>query len=105
MATFIALTVLILAVVYFIWLLKICDKDNDQKEKIKDKTVNGISTFIAIAITIAVVIFIIYLIWVVWFYFCLGGMVFMSDSIGDAIMFLIISILAFLYLLGFFIRK
>lgn len=41
----------------------------------------------------------------VWYYFCLGGMVFMSDSIGDTVMFLILSILAFVYLLDLFIRK
>ena len=65
MATLIALTVIILAIVYFRWLLKMCDKDADQREKTKEKTLDGIAFFIAISITIAVVVFVIFLIWVI----------------------------------------
>ena len=50
MATLIALTVIILAIVYFRWLLKMCDKDDEQREKAKNKIVNGISSFIAISL-------------------------------------------------------
>ena len=41
MATLIALTVIILAIVYFRWLLKMCDKDDEQREKAKNKIVNA----------------------------------------------------------------
>ena len=35
MATLIALTVIILAIAYFRWLLKMCDKDDEQRERQK----------------------------------------------------------------------
>lgn len=104
MAAFVSLTVLILAVIYFIWLLKMCDKDDDQKENAKNKIVNGISMSIAISIIIAVVIFVIYLIWVVWNW-CGGAMVIEADSVGEALLWFAISIVMLLYFLGFFIRK
>lgn len=104
MAAFIALTVLILAVIYFIWLLKMCDKDDDQKEKTKDNILNGISLSIVIFITIFVIIFVIYLIWVVW-YWCGGVVVVNADSVGEALLWFVISIVMLLYFLGLFIRK
>lgn len=104
MAAFIALTTLILAVIYFIWLLKTCDKDDNQKEKTKDKIVNGISMSIAISIIIAVVIFVIYLIWVVW-YWCGGVVVVNADSVGEALFWFAISIVMLLYFFSLFIRK
>lgn len=104
MAAFIALIILILAVIYFIWLLKMCDKDNDQKEKTKDNILNGISLSIVIFITIFVIIFVIYLIWVVW-YWCGGVMAIAADSVGEALFWLVISIIMLLYFFSLFIRK
>ena len=104
MATFIAFAFLVCAIVYFVWLLKMCDKDADQREKTKEKTLDGIAFFIAISITIAVVVFVIFLIWVIW-YVCGGGMFLEADSMGESFIWLIVSILMLAYFFGFFIRK
>ena len=104
MATFIAFAFLVCAIVYFAWLLKMCDKDADQREKTKKKTLDGIAFFIAISITIAVVVFVIFLIWVIW-YVCGGGMILEADSMGESFIWLIVSILMLAYFFGFFIRK
>ena len=104
MATFIAFAFLVCAIVYFVWLLKMCDKDADQREKTKEKTLDGIAFFIAISITIAVVVFVIFLIWVIW-YVCGGGMILEADSMGESFIWLIVSILMLAYFFSFFIRK
>ena len=104
MATFIAFAFLVCAIVYFVWLLKMCDKDADQREKTKEKTLDGIAFFITISITIAVVVFLILLIWVIW-YVCGGGMFLESDSMGESFIWLIVSILMLAYFFSFFIRK
>ena len=105
MAAFIALIILILAVVYFIWLLKMCDKDDNQKEKAKNKIVNGISMSIAISIIITVIVVVIYFIWIVWYFFCGGAMILDADSIVESFFWLIFSILMLAYVLGIFIRR
>ena len=105
MATLIALTVIIRAIVYFRWLLKMCDKDADQREKTKKKTLDGIVFFITISITIAVVVFVIFLIWVIWYVGCGGGMIFEANSMGESFIWLIVSILMLAYFFSFFIRK
>ena len=105
MATFIAFAFLVCAIVYFVWLLKMCDKDADQREKTKEKTLDGIAFFIAISITIAVVVFVIFLIWVIWYVGCGGGMFLEVDSMGESFIWLIVSILMLAYFFSFFIRK
>ena len=82
MATFIAFAFLVCAIVYFVWLLKMCDKDADQREKTKEKTLDGIAFFITISITIAVVVFLIRVVWVMG-YVCGGGMFLESGWMGE----------------------
>lgn len=105
MATLIALTVIILAIVYFRWLLKMCDKDDEQREKAKNKIVNSVSLFIAISIIIAVIVVVIYLIWIAWYFFCGGAMILDADSIVESFFWLIFSILMLAYILSIFIRR
>ena len=105
MTTFIAFAVIVLAIVYSRWLLKMCDKDDEQREKAKNKIVNGISLFIAISIIIAVIVVVIYLIWIAWYFFCGGAMILDADSIVESFFWLIFSILMLAYILSIFIRR